>query len=151
MCVTSSGSSDWAVCQAQSFINIPDFPQSQVLVPVFALTNLELINTLLSTTFKAAGTEKMSQTFLNNDHSIIIANIFNRTSPYDESKILAWLSPLEPLTRHREIGAQRVDSVGSRLLESNEFRHWHDGSRDGSNHATLFCHGNPGVGKSYIR
>jgi len=61
VCVTSLGSSDWAVCQAQSFINIPDFPQSQVLVPVFALTSLELINTLLSTTFKAAGTEKCSK------------------------------------------------------------------------------------------
>jgi len=94
---------------------------------------------------------KMSRAFSNNDNSIIIANSFNHNVPYDESKILAWLSPLEPWTRHRDIGAQRVDSIGAWLPETQEFRRWHDGDReDGSNHATLFCHGNPGVGKSYI-
>ena len=93
----------------------------------------------------------MSQAFSNNDNSIIITNSFNSIPPYDESKILAWLSPLEPWVRHRDIGAQRVDSIGTWLLETEEFKHWHSGSRDGSNHGTLFCHGNPGVGKSYIR
>jgi len=93
----------------------------------------------------------MSQAFSNNDNSIIIANSFNLNVPYDESKILAWLSPLEPWVRHRDIGAQRVDDIGAWLLETQEFRRWHDGSReDGANHATLFCHGNPGVGKSHI-
>jgi len=43
-----------------------------------------------------------------------------------------------------------MDSMGAWLLETMEFRRWHDGTRDGSNHAILFCHGNPGVGKSYI-
>ena len=94
---------------------------------------------------------KMSQAFSNNYKSINIANSFNTTAPDDESKILAWLSPLEPWVRHRDIGARRVDGIGAWLLETEEFRRWHDSSReDGSYHPTLFCDGNPGVGKSYI-
>ena len=93
----------------------------------------------------------MSQAFSNNHNSINIVNSFNSTAPDDESKILAWLSPLEPWVRHRDIGARRVDGIGAWLLETEEFRRWHDGSReDGSYHPTLFCDGNPGVGKSYI-
>ena len=103
----------------------------------------------------------MSGSFSNNEHSIVIANSFNYTVPdveskiqepkIPESRILAWLSPLEPWVRHRDIGAQRIDSIGGWLLETEEFRRWHKGSReDGPSHATLFCDGNPGVGKSYI-
>ena len=96
---------------------------------------------------------KMSQTFSSNQNSFNnnTINTFNYLSPDDESKILAWLSPLEPGARHRDIGAQRLDSIGSWLLETQEFRRWYGGNReDGSNHRTLFCHGNPGAGKSYI-
>ena len=93
----------------------------------------------------------MSQHFSNNRNSINIANSFHDTAPDDEPKILAWLSPLEPWVRHRDIGTQRIDSVGGWLLETEEFKRWHNGSReDEPNHATLFCDGNPGVGKSYI-
>ena len=92
----------------------------------------------------------MSAAFCHNQNSVIISNCFN-TALDDGSKILAWLSPLEPWVRHRDIGAQRIDSVGGWLLETEEFRRWHNGtSEDGSNRATLFCDGNPGVGKSYI-
>jgi len=53
--------------------------------------------------------------------------------------------------RHRDIGARRIDSIGAWLLETEEFRHWHNGRReDRSYPPTLFCDGNPGVGKSYI-
>jgi len=82
---------------------------------------------------------------------------FNKTihnnciSPDDEAKILEWLSPLEPGSRHRDIGAQQVEDIGAWLLDAKEFRRWHDGSKEGeSNHATLFCHGSPGVGKSHV-
>jgi len=93
----------------------------------------------------------MSQAFSNNDNCTIIANSFNTTAPDDRSEILAWLSPLEPRVRHRDIGARRVDSIGAWLLETEEFKFWHNGNRgDGSYHPTLFCDGNPGVGKSYI-
>ena len=44
-----------------------------------------------------------------------------------------------------------MDDIGAWLLETQEFRRWHDGGgEDGSNYATLFCHGIPGVGKSYM-
>ena len=93
----------------------------------------------------------MSQSFSNNHNSFNVANTFNTTVSDDRSEILAWLSPLEPRVRHRDIGARRVDSIGAWLLETEEFRRWHNGNReDGSYHPTLFCDGNPGAGKSYI-
>jgi len=53
--------------------------------------------------------------------------------------------------RHRDIGARRVDSIGAWLLDTEEFRCWHNGGRENASyHPTLFCDGNPGVGKSYI-
>jgi len=97
----------------------------------------------------------MSQDFglpsVNNNNINSFNTIHNFISPDDEAKILAWLSPLEPGTRHRDIGARQVENIGAWLLETEEFRRWHDGCRDDeANHATLFCHGSPGVGKSYI-
>lgn len=95
--------------------------------------------------------QKMSQSFSNNNNSINIANIFHYTAPDDESEILEWLSLLDPRARHREIGVQRVDGIGAWLLETEEFRGWRNSSREEeSNHATLFCDGSLGVGKSYI-
>jgi len=93
----------------------------------------------------------MSQGFSYNNNSFNVANTFNYTASDDESKILAWLSPLEPWVRHRDIGAERVDGIGAWLLETEEFKRWHNAPReDEFNHPTLFCDGNPGVGKSYI-
>jgi len=94
----------------------------------------------------------MSQFLSNNDNSFNTTNNFNNYSaPEDESKVLAWLSPLEPWVRHQDIGAERIDGIGAWLLETKEFRRWHNAPReDEPNHATLFCDGNPGVGKSYI-
>jgi len=94
----------------------------------------------------------MSQAFSNNQNSFnvaTIANTFNYNTPYDRSEILEWLSPLEPRVRHRDIGARRIDSIGTRLLETEEFKCWHNGSREDRSYPTLFCDGNPGVGKSY--
>ena len=93
----------------------------------------------------------MSQAFSNNKNSFNTTNTINYTTPDDEPKILGWLSPLEPWVRHRDIRAERVDGIGAWLLETREFRRWHNASRgDESGHTTLFCDGNPGVGKSYI-
>ena len=67
-------------------------------------------------------------------------------------EILAWLSPLEPLIRHRDIQAHRVDDVGNRLFQTEEYRNWFGGIRGSeSDGAALFCYGGPGVGKTYIR
>ena len=93
----------------------------------------------------------MSRAFTDNINSFNVSNNITFTAPDDESKILAWLSPLEPHVRHHDICNQRMDSIGGWLLETKEFRDWYNGSeKDGSDHAALFCYGDPGVGKSYI-
>ena len=90
----------------------------------------------------------MSQSFSNNINSLnTIVN--NLTVADDRSNILAWLSPLEPRLRHQDIQDRRVENVGEWLLETEEFRSWHAGSE--SDNAVLFCYGDPGVGKTYIR
>jgi len=54
--------------------------------------------------------------------------------------------------RHQAIRDERVDRIGNWLLDTKEFREWYNGSENGgSDHAALFCYGDPGVGKSYIR
>ena len=62
---------------------------------------------------------------------------------------------LEPKLRHRDIQERRVDNIGEWLLQTEEFRNWHD-SHDGSGEgeggkAVLFGYGGPGVGKTFIR
>jgi len=81
-----------------------------------------------------------------------ISNNFYFTAADDKSQILAWFSPLEPRVRHQDICNQRVGGIGSWLLETKEFENWCGGSggKGVSDHA-LFCYGDPGVGKSYIR
>ena len=92
----------------------------------------------------------MAQLFANNNHSFNPVTIINNASD-EGSKIQAWLSPLDPV-RHQNIRSQRMDSVGSWLLEAEEFRSWCSGGGGGdeSDRGILFCEGNPGVGKSYI-
>jgi len=90
----------------------------------------------------------MSQTLANNINSFNVSIV---TATDDEPGILAWLSPLEPQVRHQDICEQRVDGIGSWLLETKEFRSWYNGIENGeSDHAALLCYGDPGVGKSYI-
>ena len=85
----------------------------------------------------------------NNTHSF--NNVWNNyTIGDDRSPLLAWLSPLEPRLRHRDIQERRVDNVGEWLLQTEEFRSWHDWSGEGDQ-AVLFCYGGPGVGKTFIR
>ena len=101
--------------------------------------------------------EKMSQSFSNNTNSlntsytaISVSNSF--TIADDRSNILIWLSPLDPKLRHRDIQDRRVENIGEWLLQTEEFRSWHTGSEGGeTGDAVLFCCGDPGVGKTYIR
>jgi len=93
----------------------------------------------------------MSLSFNNNDNSFNTTNI-NFTIADDRSNILAWLSPLDPKFRHQDIQGRRVESVGEWLLQTKEFKSWHGGSEgDESDNAVLFCYGDPGAGKTYIR
>jgi len=94
----------------------------------------------------------MSRAFTDKIGCFNVSNTIVFTAADDGPKILAWLSPLDPQVRHQDICGQRVDSIGDWLLETEEFRDWYNGSeKEGSDHAALFCYGDPGVGKSYIR
>jgi len=68
----------------------------------------------------------------------------------EKREILEWLSPLEPRERHQTIGAARLAGVGESLLHKDEFTRWNE-SGDGAAKPVLFCYGDPGVGKTYLR
>ena len=65
---------------------------------------------------------------------------------------LTWLSPLDPSLRHREIQERRVNDIGEWLIHTEEFRRWceFDGQGEGDK-GVLFCNGDPGVGKTFMR
>ena len=99
----------------------------------------------------------------NNANSFNNTNSFNSTNSFntvlnnctvadDRSDILAWLSPLNPKVRHQDIRDRRVGNVGEWLSQTEEFGRWEAGSGgDESDNAVLFCYGDPGVGKTFIR
>ena len=130
----------------------PLFPGSQ------EYHQLTILNNSPSTTVQSSKEPKMSQ---NPSHGNI--NSFNNTNSFnnvwnnctiadDRSPLLAWLSPLEPRLRHRDIQERRVDNVGEWLLRTEEFRNWHDCCGEGEgDKAVLFFYGGPGVGKTFIR
>jgi len=94
----------------------------------------------------------MSQSFNNNLNSLNTTVTNNFSVADDRSDILAWLFPLDPKLRHQDIQGRRVENIGEWLLQAEEFRSWHASSEGGeSNNAVLFCYGDPGVGKTYIR
>ena len=99
--------------------------------------------------------EKMSRSFNHNINSLNTYNVSvsnNFTVIDDRSNILAWLSPLDPKSRHQDIQDRRVENIGEWLLQTEEFRSWCAGSGgDECDNGVLFCYGNPGVGKTYIR
>jgi len=87
--------------------------------------------------------------FSNND---FVWNVNNLGATDERSEILAWLSPLEPRIRHQDLRTRRADHVGEWLLQTDEFQRWCNGTeQSGSEHATLFCYGDPAVGKTYFR
>ena len=91
-----------------------------------------------------------------NSFNSFSTNIVNITTGIDDEKrqILEWLSPLEPNQRHHSVRNERIDGVGNWFLETDEFRKWggaSDGDGDGYVPQVLFCYGDPGVGKTYLR
>jgi len=97
--------------------------------------------------------QKMSQYFSNNTNTSNTINVSNNFTVADSrSNILAWLSPLDPRLRHQDIRGHRVENVGGWVLQSEEFRNWYAGSGGSESHnGVLFCYGDPGVGKTFIR
>jgi len=92
-----------------------------------------------------------------NNHCFNYANSFNNvwnncTVADDRPQLLTWLSPMEPSLRHRDIRERRVNHVGEWLVQSEEFGKWCGLSgEDKDASAVLFCYGDPGVGKTFIR
>ena len=86
---------------------------------------------------------------LNNNQNCFNTNKITLTDA--RSGVLAWLSPLEPRSRQFSLAADRVEGVGDWLLQTEQFQTWHSlDTQSEPQNATLFCHGNPGVGKTYI-
>ena len=78
-------------------------------------------------------------------------NVWNNCQISDEKRqILEWLSPMAPRERHRAVREGRVEGVGNWLLRTNDFENWHT-SEDQAANKVLFYHGDPGVGKTYLR
>jgi len=82
-----------------------------------------------------------------NKHKIV--NV-NKGVADENPEIMQWLSPLDSKGRHQDVRTHRLDGVGSWLLETNEFREWRS-NEGGADKAVFFCHGDPGVGKTYLR
>jgi len=83
----------------------------------------------------------------NNHNKIVnVNNVFADENP----EIMQWLSPLDPRGRHQDVRTDRLDGVGSWLLETKEFREWRS-NKGGPDKAVFFCPGDPGVGKTYLR
>jgi len=96
-----------------------------------------------------------THTVISGDGNSYCGNIkdsFNNTvnKSDEDAQIMRWLSPLEPGDRHHGVRTGRLDGVGDWLLETSEFREWRN-SEGGVDKAVLFCSGNPGVGKTYLR
>ena len=88
--------------------------------------------------------------FSNNSNAFDVRD--SDTITGDPSQLLAWLSPLDPSSRHWEIQEHRASDVGEWLIQTEEFNRWYAGSEGGGGEsAVLFGYGNPGVGKTFIR
>jgi len=85
---------------------------------------------------------------VSNSHNNIVN--LNQVIADENPEIMQWLSPLDPRKRHQDVRTDRFDSVGSLFLESREFREWRSGE-GGADKGVLFCYGNPGVGKTFLR
>ena len=66
--------------------------------------------------------------------------------------LLQMLSPLEPLKRHQDIRASRLENSGKWLLQLDIFCTWSDMDTNQQRiHPPFCCYGIPGAGKTFIR
>ncbi|KAI9768838.1 MAG: hypothetical protein M1840_004652 [Geoglossum simile] len=68
-----------------------------------------------------------------------------RASDQERRIIVEWLSPLNFKATQSEVFSQRQDGTGQWLLESEKFKDWVDGTKEG-----LWCPGIPGAGKTIL-
>jgi len=119
------------------------------------VSSISYTQKLLLLTEQVIEKSEMSRNTFNNS-----TNCQNTTNSYntnyytvgdDLSPLLTWLSPLDPGLRHSDIQERRVGNVGEWLIETEEFRRWCGLGGEVDDKAVLFCYGNPGVGKTFIR
>lgn len=81
-----------------------------------------------------------------------IENSFNTIVNYsdEDAKIMHWICPLESNTRYQGLRTDRFGAIGGWLFGTWEWREWR-GCEGKANKPILFCCGNPGVGKTYLR
>jgi len=85
-----------------------------------------------------------------NKNSFNISNSFNNNFVTEKrSEILSWISPLEPQKRHHDVRKRRFSGIGDWLCDTPDFQKWRNDHEPFE--ATLFCHGAPGVGKTFMR
>ncbi|RPA88320.1 hypothetical protein L873DRAFT_1824652 [Choiromyces venosus 120613-1] len=82
-------------------------------------------------------------------HSVNTNNFITNTAN-DTAEIMQWLSPLETRNRYQDVRSDQFDGVGNWLLETNQFRERRS-AQGGADKAVLFCHWNPGVGKTFLQ
>ena len=91
-------------------------------------------------------------TLYNNNNSNSSNGLDSVPMANERAEILAWLSQIDPRIQHKKLQSTRVDTVGDWFLETEEFRSWYNRSENGgSGSAVLFCCGDSGVGKTFIR
>jgi len=121
-----------------AFVQLPEIPQPRIF------------NNLHDSPITSTIAE-MSQ-YNANSFNTNSFNVLNYTVTDDRTELLTWLSRLEPRLRHRDIQERRVDNIGEWLIQTEEFRNWHDESGEGEgDKAVLFGYGDPGAGKTFIR
>ena len=95
-------------------------------------------------------TIKDNSNCFNTTNSIHMQN--NLTISDDRSQLLTWLSPLDPGLRHSDIQERRVKDVGEWLIRSEGFGRWCGlGGEGEGDKGVLFCYGDPGAGKTFMR
>jgi len=89
----------------------------------------------------------------------IDTNVGNVTDSYNTTiigvgeeslRIQAWLSPLEPHSKHKYLSSSRLAGIGDWFLHRTELESWSKGG-DCTEIPTLLLYGGQGVGKTYIR
>jgi len=104
----------------------------------------------------SSGTGNTNCGNVKNSYNHNIWNNYTIASLSDRKRgIPGWLASLDAQgnqqdKRHQDIRHSRVDGVGDWLLGAGQFLEWRD-SEDGSVNRILFCCGDPGVGKTYLR
>jgi len=85
-----------------------------------------------------------------NDNCGNVTNSYNNITLNkvdEDNQIKQWLSPLTPQARHQAVQTNRVDGVGSWLLEKDEFKQWLSPLTPQARHQTVQANRVDGAGR----